>query len=130
MPSIVDSSGWIEYFVGGANADAFEPAILDVEELIVPTISLFEVYRWILREAGEKDALSATAAMRQGRLVDLDENIATSAADFAHKEKMPMADSIILMTARMNLATLYTQDVDLKGYQEVVYITHPSKIPK
>ena len=128
MPSVVDSSGWIEYFTNGTNASAFEKPILATEELIVPSITIFEVYRWVLREVGEKEALVATSAMRQGTIVSLDAALATSAADISHRKKLPMADGIIWTTAKQAGATVYTQDADLDGLEAVVYIPHPKKI--
>jgi predicted nucleic acid-binding protein len=58
MPVVVDSSGWIEFFVGGPNCRHFETAIRDTDELIVPSITITEVYRWVMREASTADALT------------------------------------------------------------------------
>lgn len=127
MPSVVDSSGWIEFFTNGTNASSFEEPILATAELIVPSITIFEVYRWVLREVGEKEALIVTSAMRQGSVVNLDASLATSAADLAHRMKLPMADGIIWTTARQFGATVYTQDADLAGFDSVLYIPPPSK---
>ncbi len=68
MPTVVDSSGWIEFFVGGSNADRFEKAIENTADLVVPAISIIEVYRWVLRESSQSDALTVAALMRQERL--------------------------------------------------------------
>jgi predicted nucleic acid-binding protein len=128
MPSVIDSSGWIEYFTNGPNASAFEKPILATEDLIVPSITIFEVYRWVLREVGEKEALAVTSAMRQGTVVSLDAALATTAADQSHRKKLPMADGIIWTTGKQYGATIYTQDADLDGLDSVVYIRHPKKI--
>jgi len=100
MLTIVDSSGWIEYFVDGPNADRFASAIEDTENLIVPAITLTEVYRWMLREASESEALAAAAAMKQGTVVPLDDQISILAAEVSYRHKLPLADGIIYTTAK------------------------------
>ncbi len=120
--NVVDSSGWIEFLGGGANADFFEKAISDASRLVVPTISIFEVCRWMRREVGERRALEAMALMQQGTIIDLDATLAMSAAHLSLEEKLPMADSIILATARAHNAMLWTQDDDFKGVDGVKYI--------
>ena len=127
MSVVVDSSGWIEYFVDGANADVFAPYIEDTENLIVPSIILTEVYRWILRESNESTALSVLAAMRQGRIIDLDAFHAVAAADLSHKHRLPLADGIIYTTARESESILITQDADLEGLDGVHYVQHPKR---
>ncbi len=46
--NIVDSCGWLEYFADGLDADFFAPAIENAEELIVPTISVYKVFKRVL----------------------------------------------------------------------------------
>ena len=120
--NVVDSSGWIEFLGGGANAEFFAKAVSDTAHLVVPTISVFEVCRWMRRELGERRALDAMALMQQGRIVELDATLAMSAARLSLELKLPMADSIILATARANNATLWTQDDDFEGLDDVKYI--------
>jgi predicted nucleic acid-binding protein len=120
--NVVDSSGWLEYFANGPNADFFAPAIENTAELIVPTLSLYEVFKRVLQQRGEGDALQAVAAMLQGRVVDLDTDLALNAARLSVAFKLPMADSVILSAAQMHGATLWTQDADLKGIPGVEYI--------
>jgi predicted nucleic acid-binding protein len=120
--NVVDSSGWLEYFANEANADFFAPAIENVAELLVPSISLYEVFKRVLQQRGEEDALQAVAVMGQGQVVDLDMALALSAAKFSAELKLPMADSIILATARAYDAILWTQDSDLRGLEGVQYI--------
>ncbi len=120
--NVVDSSAWLEYFADGPNADMFATPIEDVDQLIVPTICLYEVFKSVLRQRGESDALSAVALMRQGHVVDLTERIALAAADLSLQTKLPMADSIILATARLNAAHIWTQDADFDGLEGVTFI--------
>jgi predicted nucleic acid-binding protein len=120
--NVVDSSGWLEYFISGGNADFFAPVIEKPGTVLIPTISLFEVYKRVLIEKDRNDALEAVAIMKEGRVIDLDDNLALVAAELSHEFKLPLADSIILATARINDATLWTQDAHFKGLEGVKYI--------
>lgn len=118
---VVDSSGWLEYFADGQNADAFAEAIENTDELIVPSISLFEVFKRTLQQSGEDAALQAVAIMAQGRVVDLDSSMALMAAKLSVAHKLPMADSIILATAKEHGAVLLTPDNNFEGLDGVEY---------
>jgi predicted nucleic acid-binding protein len=120
--NVIDSSGWLEYFISGKNASFFAPAIQDVANVVVPTISIFEVFKRTLIEKGRTDALEAVAIMYDGQVVDLDREIALIAADLSFELKLPMADSIILATARAHSATLWTQDEHFRDIEDVKYI--------
>jgi toxin FitB len=120
--NVVDSSGWIEYFTAGPNSGFFAPAIERVDELMVPTVCLSEVFKWVARERGETQALQAIAHMQLGEVVDLDSKLAIFAAQLGLQEKLPLADSIVLATARARGATVWTQDDDFKGRDHVKYI--------
>ncbi len=120
--NVMDFSGWLEYFADGPNADFFAPAIENPSELIVPTLSLYEVFKQVLQQRGEGDALQAVAAMMQGQVVDLDAHLALSAARLSAAWKLPMADSVMLAVAQAHGATLWTQDADLKDIPGVQYI--------
>ena len=123
--NVIDSSGWLEYFIGGKNANFFAPVIEDTANVIVPTISIFEVFKRTLVEKNRENALEAVAMMYDGKIVDLDREIALIAAELSFELKLPMADSIILATARANDAILWTQDVHFKGLAGVKYIKKP-----
>ena len=120
--NIVDSSGWLEYFANGPNAGFFAGVIESPSELIVPTISLYEVFKRVLQQRSEGDALQAVGFMQQGTVVDLDATLALSAAKISDTLKIPMADSIILATTRIYHATLWTQDADFIGIPGVQYV--------
>ena len=121
--NVVDSSGWLEYFAGGANAAFFATPIETTAELIVPTLSIYEVFRRIVQQRGEGDALQAVALMQQGRIVDLTAPIALTAARISLDLELPTADSIMLASARTFDATLWTQDVDFKNIPDVRYVS-------
>ena len=110
MKNLVDSSGWVEYFTAGANARFFIDSIQDVENLIVPTICLYEVFKRLLLDVGEESALQGVGVMSLGYEVGLNRALAVEAARLSVELKLAMADSIILATARTQDAVLWTQD--------------------
>jgi predicted nucleic acid-binding protein len=120
--NVVDSSGWLEYLADGPNADFFANSILATRELLVPTLSLYEVFKRVLQQRGEDDALQAVALMQQGTIVELTAPLALSAARISLNDKIPMADSIMLATARAYGAALWSQDSDFENFSDVKYI--------
>jgi len=120
--NVVDSSGWLEYFGKGSNSEFFAPVIRASAQLVIPTISLYEVYERIVLQRDEEEALSAIAWMTIGLVADLTMEIALTAADLSMEHKLPMADSIILATARANDATLWTQDEHFRELPGVKYV--------
>jgi toxin FitB len=120
--NIVDSSGWLEYFADETNADFFASPIESVAELIVPTIGIYEVFKRIRQQRSESEALNAIAQMQQGQVVDLDTTIALNAADLSISLKLPLADSVMLATARFYDATLWTQDAHFRDLEGIRYI--------
>ena len=119
--NIVDSSGWLEYFVDGPNAEHFLAPIRDVGSLIVPVVTVYEVFKVALRERGENDALQAFTAMQKGTIVDLTPSLAIAAAHISLQHGLPLADSMILATAQAFGATIWTQDADFKDLPGVAY---------
>jgi toxin FitB len=119
--NVVDSSGWLEYFAGGPNAGFFASTIEDTTNLVVPTLSIFEVFKRVMLQRGENDALQAVALMQQGQLVNLDGKLALEAARLSVELELPLADSAILATARAHQATLWTQDSDFNKIEGVKY---------
>lgn len=120
--NVVDSCGWLEYLADGPNAGFFAAAIEGTEALVVPSLSIHEVFRRVLQQRGEGDALQTVALMQQGAVVDLDAAIALEAARLSLDLRLPMADSVMLATARAKGATLWTQDTDLEGIEGVRYV--------
>jgi len=120
--NLVDSCGWLEVFAEGPNAGFFAPALEDREELLVPTICLFEVFKRVLDQRGEKAALEAAAFMQRGRLEELSSAIALSAARLLVEKRLPLADSIILATARRHSALVWTKDAHFEGLEGVRYV--------
>lgn len=119
--NLVDSCGWLEYLAGGPNAEHFAPAIEDSARLLVPVICLYEVFKNVLRQFGEQKAVEVAAAMRRGRVVAIDDSAALAAAAISLEVKLAMADSLILATAQLNKAIVWTQDTDFEGMEFVRY---------
>ena len=119
--NLIDSSGWLEYFSDGPNAIQYVEPLENLDELIVPTICLFEVFKVILRERDEDSAIQAIAVMKQAMIVELTQDIALQAAKMSLDLKLPMADSIILATATKYEAIVWTQDADFQGKPFVKY---------
>ena len=119
--NVVDSSGWIEFFVGGPNAGFFETPLNAEDKLLVPSVSVLEVYRYVLRKEGREKALSVAATMGQGRVINLDAGLAIEAAELGASYGLPLADSIIYASALTHEATLWTQDADFEGLDHVEY---------
>src|SRR5665811_639153 len=119
--NVVDSSAWLSYFAGDKNAEEFATAIEDIEKLLVPSITLTEVFKCIMRQRDENAALVGIAHMEQGRVVTLDSALAIDAAVFGLKYKLPLADSIIYATSNKFSAVVWTQDADFKALPNVKY---------
>ncbi len=120
--NIVDSSGWLEYFADGVNADFFAPVIEKKDRLLVPVITLYEVFKRVLQQRSEEEALQAVSIMQEGHVIDLNTEISINAAKISFDLKLPMADSIILATSIIHNAALWTQDGDFKGIHGIKYI--------
>ena len=119
--NIVDSSGWLAYFADEPNAKHFLTPLSDSTLLVVPTVTIYEVFKVILRESSENDALQAAIAMQKGTVVELTAPRATAASRLSLERNLPMADSIILATAQEFNAILWTQDSDFKNISNVKY---------
>ena len=120
--NLVDSSCWLEYFAGTAAGNKVAAAIEQISNLIVPTIILYEVFKKLLQETDEDDALFAAAHMKQGRVIDLDTDLAIFAAGLSKAYKLSLADSIIYAAARKYKCILWTQDKHFKSLENVRYL--------
>ena len=125
--NIVDSSGWLEYFSGGPNAENFLPPLQEPSSLIVPAITIYEVFKVVLRETGENEAIQAMAAMQKGAVVELTFSLAMNAAKLSRQHNLPMADSIILATANSHNCIIWTQDSDFENLQRVKFFPKNGK---
>ncbi len=119
--NLVDSSGWLEYFADGKNAGHFAPVVSNTERLIVSTINIYEVYKKVISERDEDSALQAVAMMQQAKVIEVTASITVQAANTSYIFKLPLADSMIYITARDHNATIWTQDADFKDLEGVEY---------
>ena len=119
--NIVDSSGWLAYFADEPNAKNFLAPLNDTASLVVPAVTIYEVFKVVLRESSENEALQAAVAMRKGRVVDLTASMSIAASKLSLEHNLPMADSIILATAKEFKATIWTQDAGFKNIDDVKY---------
>ncbi len=119
--NVVDSSCWLEYFAGSKVGDAVAGAIEDIPSLVIPSITLYEVFKKLLAETNEDQALLAVAHMKQGRVIELDADLAIYSAKIGKDNKLALADSIIYATSSKYDCTLWTQDQHFKGLKNVKY---------
>jgi predicted nucleic acid-binding protein len=121
---LIDSCGWLEFFTDGPLGDRYADELAgDLNEVLVPTIVLYEVYKFLLRTSSEETAIRCTAHMTQGHVVDLDGTLAIESAEISARQGLAMADAIVYATARKHGAELITSDADLKGMEAVTYLT-------
>ena len=118
---ILDSSCWIEYFLGSPFASPYAEHVT-ASTVLVPTIILFEVSRKLLQSYPTKDVLSALSLMKQQRVLPLTEAVALDAAQLAEDLSLSSADAILCAIATSKQATLFTHDVDLKGLHRVEFL--------
>jgi len=120
--NVVDSSAWLEYFADGPNAAVFAEPLCDIAALVVPSMTIYEVFKTVFRQRGEDAALQAVALMQQGTVVELSASLAMVAAKTSLDTGLPMADSIILATARHHDAQLWTQDEHFRDVPGVRFV--------
>ena len=120
--NVVDSSAWIEYFIGGPKASAVEPHIADPSTTIAPSLVLYEVYKKVKRDRSEEEALQAAAQIGRGRVIPLDDLLALAAADLSLACGLALADSVVLATARHCGVKVVTLDPDFRGLPDAVIL--------
>jgi predicted nucleic acid-binding protein len=119
--NIIDSTLWLEYFADTKAGNNVAEVIKDTGGLVVPTITIYEVFKKLLLETNEDEALFAIAHMKQGKVIVLDEELSLSAAKISKDHKIPMADSIIYATNLRFNCVLWTQDKHFKELRSVNY---------
>ncbi|MBU4408210.1 MAG: type II toxin-antitoxin system VapC family toxin [Proteobacteria bacterium] len=119
---IVDSCGWLEWFTDGALADNYKQYLADSDNILVPAIVFYEVYKVLKREAGEEKALLAAGYMRSSRLIPFDDTLALAAADIALQKNLAMTDAIIVAVSKAHNCRIVSSDADLKNLDNVDYI--------
>lgn len=124
--NVIDSSGWIEFFQAGANGPLFKPVIEQREQLLVPTIALFEVHKVLSRKLPAELVERCLDVMRLGRVLDLTDKRAVAASKIASQHRLAMADAAMYSIAQEHSATFWTQDVDYEGLPGVRFFAKPA----
>lgn len=120
---VLDSSAWIEIFRDGPNCTVFRDAVAGSDGVLLPTISVFEIVKRMLRETDDAVVADIAGTLQQlTTSVALDGDLAQRAAGTALTTGLGMADAIILATARRHFAELWTQDADFEGLAGVRYV--------
>ena len=127
--NVVDSSGWIEFFLNSRTAYFFAPAIEDPQALIVPSIALLEVHRFLSRKARPTDLELCLNTMRRGRVIDMDDSRAIAASEAGQRHRLATADAIMYAAAIEFGASLWTQEIDYKDLPQVRYIDKTASNP-
>lgn len=120
--TVIDSSGWIEFFTDGPLADDYASRLRKLDTVITPVIVIYEVYKRLKRELSEDDAVIAVSAMQRSQVVPVDQELALTAADLSLEHGLAMADAILLATARKFQAELVTSDRDFEEIDGVTYL--------
>jgi toxin FitB len=119
-PSVVitlDSSCWLEVFDGGARAPLFQKQVAAVDDMLVPVMTVYEVFKYLRRKLGQDAASRAATYMQRGNMVDIDSALVLDAAS----NGLPLADSLIYATTQLHGAELWTQDAHFEGLPGVKY---------
>jgi predicted nucleic acid-binding protein len=120
--NLVDSCGWLEYLAEGPNASFFAEPLENIDSLIVPSICILEVFKSILQQRSQAEALQVATSMRQGKVIPLDTDLALAAASLGLRHRLPLADAVILATAQASDAVIWTQDSDFESLGNVKYV--------
>lgn len=119
---LVDSSGWIEFFMDGPLAQAYAAHLKNLAEVVTPSVILYEVYKTVKRQRSEEEALAAVAQIGKTQVIPLDDQVALMAADASLAHHLAMADAVVYATAIRSGATLITSDSDLAPLPGVIYL--------
>ena len=117
----LDTSGWLEIALDGPNAKEFSTCLTAGHPLIVSTITLYEVAKYVTREAGAADAETLLAFIRQYAVAEVTVDLALSAAQLSARHQLAMADALIYASTLAHHATLWTQDDDFENLPHVRY---------
>ena len=119
MECVIDSSGWIHYFLNGPVAEQYAKYIQKLSRIVTPTVVIYEVYKTVKRSTNEAMACDAIESLQRTTIVPLDADLACSAADISLECKLSMADAVVYATARKYGVPLYTSDKDFKNLPNV-----------
>ena len=121
MTSVVDTCGWISYFLKDGNADFFGAVIEQTDTLLVPSIVVYEVSKKISLAYEQSVYLQVMRYLKLGQFIGVDWDLMINAAAASKHYRLHMSDAIIWQTAQSHNALLYTQDAAFEGLPGVVY---------
>ncbi|MEY2790843.1 MAG: hypothetical protein RL295_1007 [Pseudomonadota bacterium] len=119
--NIVDASGWIEFFLAGANGPKFKPVIENTSELLVSSVNMYEVHRVLSRKLPVELRDMCLEVMRRAPVIELNDERAIAASELSLKHGLAMADAAMYAIALEHKAVLWTQDEDYQGLKGVKY---------
>ena len=119
---VIDSVGWLAYFMGDPLAAHYRSHLRNQSEVVTPCIVVYEVYKKVASQIGRRAAAMAVAQLGKTQLVPLDYAMANSAARYSLRYKLSMADAVIYATAVSARATLITSDSHFQGLPGVMFI--------
>ncbi len=122
MKVAVDSWGWIEYLTDGPLAAQYAPFLEKPQDVVTPVIVVYEVYKKIKQERGEEIAKRNVAQLDKTHIVPLTDSLALAAADLSLGHGLPMADALLLATARQRRVKLVTSDPHFEGLDDVMFL--------
>jgi len=117
--NIVDASGWIEYFADGPDAAFVAQTLQETDTLLVPTVTILEVFGHVCRDHGESAALQAAAAMQQGQVISLDTPGALDAGRLSVEHGVSASAGAVLAAARQHSATVWSLDEGVRHVKGV-----------
>ena len=118
---VIDTSGWVEYLTDGPLATVYAEYVRR-EDVLVPTVVLYEVYKLLRRTVSDEVAEQAAGRLKETNLVTLNQGIALAAADMSLEHGLPMADAIIYATAQTRDALVVTSDAHFQGLPGVEFV--------
>lgn len=123
MKQLIDTCGWIEWLINGKLASSFEPYFKKIEQLIVPTLVQYELYKWICREKNSTIALEIIGITERATVVPLDTNLVLYAADISKEHGLAMADAVVYATSKQCTALLITADKHFQSLPNVKFFS-------
>jgi len=118
---LIDTCGWIEWFIDDILADQFSPYFQQLSNIIVPTVIQYELYKWVCRERDNDTAQALIELTKQGKTIVLDTDLALKAAKLAAQYRLSVADALIYATAQLEKVELITSDDHFSDLPNVCY---------
>jgi predicted nucleic acid-binding protein len=118
---VIDTSIWIEIYLGSELGRKHLPLLSAPEEIVVPTIIQYEIFKWLSRERTVEEATLAITFTGECHVLELTTELAILAAELSAVHKLHTTDAIIFATAQLIEAPLVTCDAHFEGLPGVEY---------